>query len=60
VRNFLGMDVNTSALVSSSGLNGLSMDAASFSLGLARGASCSLSQRERGHESGQEGSLFLH
>src|ERR671930_1626928 len=30
LRNCLGMDVNTSALISSSGLNGLSMDASSF------------------------------
>src|SRR5262244_2610089 len=30
LRNLVGMDVNTSALISSSGLNGLSMDAASF------------------------------
>src|SRR5215475_3766616 len=30
LRNCWGMDVNTSALISSSGLNGLSMDAASF------------------------------
>src|SRR5712692_6438493 len=30
LRNCGGMDVNTSALISSSGLNGLSMDAASF------------------------------
>src|SRR5262249_3539207 len=30
LRNCVGMDVNTSALISSSGLNGLSMDAASF------------------------------
>src|SRR4029450_2620259 len=30
LRNFLGMDVKTSALISVSGLNGLSMDAASF------------------------------
>src|SRR5215831_8230967 len=37
LRNCWGMDVNTSALISSSGLNGLSMDASSFSLGIARG-----------------------
>jgi hypothetical protein len=30
LRNCWGMDVKTSALISSSGLNGLSMDAASF------------------------------
>src|SRR5919197_1571669 len=36
LRNCVGMDVNTSALISSSGLNGLSMDAASsLCLGIA-------------------------